>query len=254
MQPNKEVPLEKETTIKNGENPPSQEGGHQHKPITSFSDEDKPREKMMEHGARSLTNSELLAILVGTGTPQKTAIEMCQELLEHADNSLRKLYDMDWRSMTEINGIGAAKAITIKAALEIGHRVPKEELKKVVFRNSEDIFNYIKADLEYLTNEEIWIIFLRNDNSVIGKQKMTAGGQTSTVFDCKEIVRQILFRNASAIVMVHNHPSGNLTPSKEDKRITATLKDACALFNVRLLDHIIIGENEYFSFVDSDNL
>ncbi|MCQ2207195.1 MAG: DNA repair protein RadC [Paludibacteraceae bacterium] len=245
--------MENESSTQKG-NPPSKEGDPNHKPITSFSDEDKPREKMMANGARSLTNSELLAILIATGTPKKTAIEVCQALLEKTGNSLRKLYDMDWRAMTEIEGIGPAKAITIKAALEIGHRVPSEQKEaKVKCTSSEQIFKFIKPTLEYLPHEEMWIIYVKQDLTIIDKEKVSEGSSIATSFDIRKIVRNILDRKTCcAVVLVHNHPSGNLTPSQQDKNITRQLRDACKLFDVRLLDHIIVGEEEYYSFLDSN--
>ncbi len=211
---------------------------------------------MMANGARSLTNSELLAILIATGTTKKTAIEVCQDLLEKSGNSLRNLFDMDWRAMTNVEGIGPAKAITIKAALELGHRVPSEKNnEKIVLRSASDIFTYIKPTLEYLTHEEIWIIFAKNDLSLIDKVKISEGTGNAASFDIKKIMRHILDRHyCSAVVMVHNHPSGNLIPSIPDKNITRQLKEACKLFDVRLLDHIIVGEEEYFSFQESNLL
>lgn len=246
--------MEYDSASQNG-NPPSQEGIPNHKPITSFSDEDKPREKMMANGARSLTNSELLAILIATGTPKKTAIEVCQELLEKTGNSLRKLYDMEWREMTEIEGIGPAKAITIKAALEIGHRVPAEKNDEVKLKctSSEMIFQYIKPTLEYLPHEEMWVIYVRRDLTIIDKEKVSEGNSIATIFDIRKIVRHILDRKACCgVILVHNHPSGNLIPSTQDKNITKQLRDACNLFDIKLLDHIIVGEEEYFSFLDSN--
>lgn len=237
-------------------NPPSTGGDHSHKPITSFADEDKPREKLMANGARSLSNSELLAILIGTGTTKKTAIEVCQELLEKTGNKLRNLYDLDWRALTQTEGIGPAKAITIKAALELGHRVPKENNEeRILLKSSEDIFNYMKPRLEYLTHEEMWIVYLRNNLTVIDCGKVSEGTSTATLFDNKKIMRSILDRrHCNAIVLLHNHPSGNLTPSMQDKQITKKLKEACKLFEIQFLDHIIIGEEEYYSFNDTNLL
>lgn len=226
-----------------------------HKPLTSFIDEDKPREKLERHGAGVLTNTELLAILVATGTTKKTVLELCQEMMEKTNNSLRKLHEMSLKEIQRFDGIGKAKAITIKAALEIGKRAQNEPLgEKVVFRKSDDIFNYIRSSVEYLRVEEIWIIYLRRDNSVIDKECLAHGSQTNALFDIKEIMRHVLEMNAINVVMVHNHPSGNLIASKQDKEITKRLKDACATFDIRLLDHIIVGQNDYFSFADADIL
>lgn len=237
------------TSSQNG-NPPSKEGGKSHLSIKNLAEDDRPREKMRALGPGSMTNSELLAILISTGTTKKTAIEVCQELLQSADNSLRRLYDMDLGQIMKIDGLGPAKALTIKAALEIGHRVPREDNPRLILDSSGAIYEYIRPNLEYLDAEEIWLIFLRNNLSVIGKEQLSKGGQTQTQFDIKIAMRRILEMKASAVVMVHNHPSGSLVPSQQDKHITTKLKQACKIMDISCLDHLIIGENKYYSFAD----
>lgn len=231
-------------------NPPSESGEERHKTLKDLSEDERPREKMKALGVENLTSSELLAILVHTGTTKKTVIQICEELLQKANNNIRDLYDMSLEEMMEVNGIGEAKAITIKAALELGHKVNlKANTQKL--SGSSDFFEYLRSDLEFLDCEELWIVALRSNLSVIKKEMVSRGGITQTPFDVRLIMRRLLELKATGVVMAHNHPSGSLKPSNQDKEITKTLKAACDLMGIHMYDHIIIGAGEYYSFFDN---
>lgn len=249
--------MDKETN-ENGlgttQSPLATEGSFFHKSIKDLAEDDRPREKMLKDGAKSLSNSELLAILICNGTKNKTAVEVCQELLDKVDNNLKRLFETDWRTMTKVNGIGMAKAVTIKAALEIGVRVPREEKKVIRIGSSDDLYYYIRPDLEYLDHEEIWVVFVRRNNSIISKQRYSMGSKHNTIFDLKTIMRDSLSMNADGLFLVHNHPSGSSRPSGDDRKITRMLKQACEYMDTRFLDHLIIGDNEFYSFADKHEL
>lgn len=224
--------------------------------ITDWAAEDRPREKMMLHGIRSLSNAELIAILIGSGNVDETAVELSQRILNAAGNSLNRLgkYGID-DFVKPFKGIGEAKAITIMAALEIGRRRRDEELpKRPAITHSADVYNLMRGQMIDLPHEEFWVLLLNRANRVIDILRVSQGGTAATVVDVKLIMRSALQQLASALILCHNHPSNNLTPSMADDKVTAKIKAAAALFDMAVLDHIIVGEEGYFSYADEGRL
>ena len=224
--------------------------------ITEWALEDRPREKMMQHGIRSLSNAELIAILIGSGNVDETAVELSQRILNAAGNSLNNLgkYGID-DFVKPFKGIGEAKAITIMAALEIGRRRRDEELpKRPAINSSADVYNLLRGQMIDLPHEEFWMLLLNRANRVIDTIKVSQGGTSATVVDVKLVMLSALQQLASAIVLCHNHPSNNLRPSGADDKVTEKIRSAAALFDIAVLDHIIVGEDSYFSYADEGRL
>ena len=209
--------------------------------ITEWAIEDRPREKMMLHGIRALSNAELIAILIGSGNVDETAVELSQRILNSAGKPFK--------------GIGEAKAITIMAALEIGRRRRDEELpRRPSISGSADVYNLLRGQMIDLPHEEFWVLLLNRANRVIDTIKVSQGGTSATVVDVKLVMRSALQQLASAVILCHNHPSNNLNPSQADDKVTEKIKSAAALFDISVLDHIIVGEDGYFSYVDEGRL
>lgn len=220
--------------------------------LKTLAEEDRPREKMLAKGRQSLTNAELIAILIGSGNAQETAVELSARMLMHYRNDLQALGKLTVADLTAFHGIGPAKAVTIIAALELGRRRNLAEAEqKVVVRSSRDIFDTIHPLLGDLQHEEFWVIYLNKGNRIIDKERVSAGGVSGTVVDVKIILKQALQKLASGIILAHNHPSGNLQPSDADISVTRKLKEAAKLMEIAVLDHLIIGENDYYSFADN---
>ena len=219
--------------------------------INNWKLEDRPREKMYVSGAASLSDSELLAILINSGTRNHSAHELARELLARADNSLNRLTSLPLRRMCSIQGIGKAKAARITAALELGARA-QSELQEPQMRitASSSVFRIFSPILRSLRHEECWVLFLNRANRVIDKERISVGGLSATVMDPRVIMKKAVERLACSIILVHNHPSGNPAPSEMDRRQTHLLKDAAQLLDISLLDHVIIAGDKYFSFCD----
>lgn len=228
-------------------------------PITQWAEEDRPREKMMTQGKKSLSDSELIAILLRTGIPGASAIDLAKHILQQSGNSLTGLAKMEISDLQRLTkGLGKAKAVTILAALELGNRMLKEENenKEKIIKNSQDIFHFIAPSLIDLPHEEFWAIYLNQRNKVTWKQRIATGGLTQTTVDLRIIFRAALEHNAVAMAVTHNHPSGNLQPSSADKELTHRISEAGKILQVRLVDHIIVGINpngkpDYYSFSES---
>jgi DNA repair protein RadC len=223
--------------------------------IKSWAEEDRPREKMMEKGSSALSDAELIAIILGSGTKEMTAVDSAKKLLNSVDNDLNKLGKMSIRDLQKFKGIGAARAVTIAAAMELGRR-RKESDKQVKekIRQSKDIYDLFFPLLSDLPYEEFWMLYLNRSNSVVKKVKISMGGTDMTVIDLKFIAKSAIECLASSAVAVHNHPSGNTNPSKEDISLTEKIKNALSFFEISLLDHIIIADDKYFSFNDENRL
>ncbi len=219
-------------------------------PLKYRSADEQPREKLMEQGAESLTDEELIAILVSTGTKQRSAIDISNDLLETAGRDLITLHRNGWKEMEKVPGIGPAKAVTIYAAIELGYRMRNRTSKLDKISDSKDIVAIIRNDIEMLDHEELWLLFLNNCNKVIKKHRLSQGGLTSTLFDIRVAMKEAILADATGVIMAHNHPSGNINPSDQDKNITREMKRACGYMGMRLLDHVIIVGNGYFSFFD----
>ncbi len=220
--------------------------------ITEWAVEDRPREKLITKGTMSLSDAELLGILISSGNKKKSAVDLGRELLSMVNNNLTALGKLSISDLKKLNGIGPARAVTIAAALELGRRRKLEEQPEVLqIRCSGDvaeIFRPIMADLSY---EEFWILFLNRSNRVISRMKLSQGGISGTVTDVRLIMKNAIEHLASGIIVCHNHPSGNLSPSESDNRITQKIKEAGTLFDIQLLDHLIVTGNDYYSFADN---
>lgn len=225
--------------------------------MNQWSAADKPREKMLEHGKKYLTNTELIAILLRSGLQGKSVMKMAQEILSHADNSLTRLAQMDYSELSAMKGMGEAKATTLMAALELGWRMQGEMsgTKETIINDSRALFDYMIEKTADLAHEEFWAIYLNRRNKVLGRQCIARGGQTDTTVDMRILFRGALENKAVGLMVCHNHPSGNLRPSPADKRLTENILNAGKLLEIKLLDHIIVGikaggQAGYFSFHD----
>ncbi len=219
--------------------------------IHQWAEEDRPREKLLLKGRSVLSDAELIAILIGSGTTSLSAVDVAKNVLHLAGNDLNALAKLSVKELTEADGIGEARAITIISALELGRRRKESEpVKKPRITCSTDIYNLMKPDLLDLPIEEFWIISLNRANMVIRKTKISGGGVSGTVADPKVIFKAALDHLASAIVLVHNHPSGNLTPSQADRDLTRKVKEAGQLLDMPVLDHVIFTDHGYVSFAD----
>lgn len=226
-----------------------------HTTIRTWAEDDRPREKLMLKGRQSMSDTELLAILIGSGTRHETAVELAKNILHRAHDNLVELSKMNLNELTTVKGIGQARAITILAALELGRRRNESEVlirdKIKTSRDAYEIFRSTMGDRPY---EEFWIILLNKANKVLRKCNISEGGISGTVVDPKKIFKISLDNHASSIILGHNHPSGVVTPSEADQRITKKIRDAGAMLEVTVLDHLIIGENNYYSFADEGTL
>ncbi len=226
--------------------------------IKEMADSDKPREKMLTNGRKALSNSELLAIIIGSGSQKTNVLELSKRLLKDADNSLVELSKKGIAELKKEDGIGDAKAVSIVAALELGSRMwaEKRNGNDDVVKDSRSIYNIISGDLNQLAHEEFWALYLSNANKLITKRKIASGGLTATAVDVRMVLKTALENNAVGIALAHNHPSGSVKPSKQDIELTKTIKEAAKIMDIRVLDHIIIGEHfsagnvNYYSFFD----
>ena len=220
--------------------------------ITDWAVEDRPREKLYQKGTSSLSDAELLAILIGSGTKSRSAVDLGRELLSMADNNLNSLGKLSISDLTKIRGIGNARAVTIAAALELGRRRKLAEMPEMPqIKCSRDVFDLVTPVLSDLSHEEFWILFLNRSNKVINRMKLSQGGISGTVTDVRMIMKKAIENLASGIIVCHNHPSGNLSPSESDTRITQKIKEAGNLMDIQLLDHLIISDKDYYSFADN---
>lgn len=219
--------------------------------IKNWAKDDRPREKALAKGFESLSNTELIGILLRTGTKEESAIGVARLLLDSAGNNLNKLAQMNAKEISKIKGIGETKAITLLTALELGKRRNSEDvLINNAIHSSNDaneIFYPIMCDLPY---EEFWILLLSRSNSIICKQKISQGGISGTVTDVRLILKSAIDNMASSLILAHNHPSGNLKPSEQDIALTQKLKEAAKLMDINVLDHIIVTNSKYYSFAD----
>ncbi len=229
--------------------------GKKHLSISQWADDDRPREKMLTKGKGALSNAELLALLIGNGTKDMSAVELCKEILKLADNDIVALGKLSEKDLMQVKGIGPAKALTISAAMELGRRRRSHEspVKERLTKPSE-IYDYFNPEFENLNHEEFWIILLRRNLSIIKKERISMGGLHGTVVDITKIMKQAVEVEASSIVLAHNHPSGNLSPSSQDIDLTKKIVEACKIFGISVLDHLIITDNGFYSFADEGHL
>jgi DNA repair protein RadC len=219
--------------------------------IKKWAKDDRPREKLRSKGAQHLSDSELLAILIRNGARKKTAVDLAKDILSLCKNNLSVLGKLSVKELMKISGIGEAKAITISAALEIGRRRQSTiALDKLTVKSSKEIATYIQSLLRDLQNEVFGVVFLNQANRIKHYEVISVGGITGTIADPRIIFRKALAEDAVALILFHNHPSGNLQPSRADEELTAKIIQAAKLFDIRILDHIIVSEEGYFSFAD----
>ncbi|MBX2897750.1 MAG: DNA repair protein RadC [Cyclobacteriaceae bacterium] len=219
--------------------------------IREWSPEDRPREKLLLKGTSALSEAELVAILIGSGTTKTSAVELAKKVLLLGKNNLNELARLSVKDLMKIKGIGEAKAITIVAALELGRRRKAQDVEeKPKISSSKDAFELIQGDLMDLPHEEFWVLLLNRMHQVIKKKRISEGGVSGTVADPKIIYKLALEDLATGVIVAHNHPSGNLKPSQSDIDLTRKLKEAGKFLEVQLLDHLIIANRNYFSFAD----
>ncbi|XVJ65215.1 MAG: DNA repair protein RadC [Lacibacter sp.] len=220
------------------------------KSIKDWAPDDRPREKLLTKGSSALSNSELLAILLGSGTKTKSAIEVAKEVLDLAENNLNKLGKLNLYDYMKVDGIGEARAITIAAALELGRRRQATEAKRPVIQSSADIAHYLQAQLADTNHEVFLVAYLNRSNKIVHTEIISQGGITGTVADPRMILKKAIEHHAVSMVLCHNHPSGNLKPSKADEQLTQKIKEAARLLDMTVLDHVIVSEEGYYSFAD----
>lgn len=214
--------------------------------------DDRPREKLLVKGPSALSNAELLAIMIRTGTGKMNAVDVARTLLKAADGRLNSISDMPLERLCSVSGIGKSKAAAIAAAFELGRRSSVELVvqDKVSVSSPKIVFRMMLPLLRGLDHEECWVMFLNRANYVLGKERMSVGGMESTVMDVKAILRRALERKAAGVILVHNHPSGSALPGQADIRQTGILKKALQTCEIQLIDHVVIAEDSWYSFAD----
>lgn len=223
--------------------------------IKFLAEDDRPREKFLLKGKNSLSDSELLAIIMGSGSRDETAVELARKILASVDNNWHQLSLLTIKDLTKFKGVGEVKAISIATALEIGRRRASQEIpEKSQISSSNNAYQILKLHLADLRTEEFWAIFLNQSNKVIHISQLTQGGINQSIVDIRILFKNALDHFATGIIVAHNHPSGNLKPSSEDIHITKKIKEAGVLMNIQLLDHLIITQNSYLSFADENLL
>ncbi len=223
--------------------------------INQWAEEDRPREKMARLGAASLGNAELLAILIGSGSPQESAVELMKRVMADCNNSLNTLGKRSINELTRYNGVGPAKAITILAACELGKRRQAERAEeRADLGSATAIYNYMHPKMQDLDTEEAWILLMNRSFKLIKCQCISHGGISETAVDVRIIMREALLNNATAIALCHNHPSGNANPSRDDDRLTQNVKAAAETMRIHLADHVIVTDGKYYSYLEHGKL
>ncbi len=223
--------------------------------IRQWAKADRPREKLIQQGPKSLTNAELLAIILGSGNRSQSAFQLAQHILHSYNNNLRQLHCSQITALCKFNGVGSAKAVAVLASLELGKRTTHvTDQKQLKIKSSQQAYLCMEPELGALSHEEFWVLYLNNANIVLKKSRISVGGYTGTVVDVRIILKLALQLQAVAVILVHNHPSGTLKPSKADITITNKIKTAAQSMDIAVLDHIIFTEKAYFSFADQQML
>jgi DNA repair protein RadC len=219
--------------------------------IKNWASGDRPREKLLQKGKMALSDAELIAILIGSGSRKESAVELSKRILSSNKNNLNQLGKLSVQQLMLFKGIGEAKAITIIAAMELGRRRRTEEaLEQVKITSSNSVFELLQPLIGELDHEEFWILYLNNANKIIDQFQISKGGITGTLVDVRITLRKALEIGAVSLILAHNHPSGNLNPSEADKQLTNKLKTASESLDIKILDHLIVTEKSYFSFAD----
>lgn len=223
--------------------------------INQWAEEDRPREKMARLGAASLGNAELLAILIGSGSPQESAVELMKRVMADCNNSLNTLGKRTINELTKYNGMGPAKAITILAACELGKRRQMERAEeRADLGSATAIYNYMRPKMQDLDTEEAWILLMNRSFKLIKSQCISHGGISETAVDVRIIMREALLNNSTVIALCHNHPSGNANPSRDDDRLTQNVKAAAETMRIHLADHVIVTDGKYYSYLEHGKL
>ena len=223
--------------------------------ITQWAEEDRPREKMMQHGVSALSNAELLAILIGSGNTEESAVELMRKVLGDYRNNLNELGKVSIDELCRYKGIGPAKAITILAASELGKRRKEEKVEeRTTIFSSKDVYECFYPLMCDLPTEECWVLLLNQASKIIDKIRISTGGLNATAVDVRCILREALLKRASAIALCHNHPSGSVRPSREDDRLTQQVNQASQCMNIRLVDHVILTDGAFYSYADEGRI
>lgn len=223
--------------------------------INQWAEEDRPREKLMRLGAEALSNAELLAILIGSGSPKESAVELMKRVLNDCNNNLNTLGKRTIHELCQYNGIGEAKAITILAACELGKRRQAEKAEeRKSLGSASAIYEYMHPKMQDLDTEEAWILLMNQNYKLIKAERISHGGITETAVDVRIIIREALLHNATVVAFCHNHPSNNLRPSNDDNRLTQRIKSACDTMRLYFLDHLIITDGAYYSYHEEGKL
>lgn len=219
--------------------------------IKYWATDDRPREKLLSKGIDSLSDAELIAILIGSGNREQSAVELSKDILKSAENNLNELGRFSVNDLQKFKGIGEAKAISIVSALELGKRRKiSEVINRKQIKSSKDVFLIFGQKLGDLPYEEFWLLILNRANKIVDTKNISKGGVSGTVTDIKIILKEAIEKTASGIIVCHNHPSGNIKPSQSDINLTQKLKGACKLVDIPLLDHVIVSFSSYYSFAD----
>ena len=223
--------------------------------INEWAEEDRPREKLMRLGADALSNAELLAILIGSGSTKETAVELMKRVLKDCDNNLNTLGKMSIKELCDYNGVGEAKAITILAACELGKRRAREKAaERPDLGSATAIYNYMHPRMQDLDTEEAWILLMNQNYKLLKAERLSHGGITETAVDVRIIMKEALLHNATIIALCHNHPSNNISPSRDDDLLTKRIKGACDIMRIYFLDHIIVCDGIYYSYKEQGRL
>lgn len=219
--------------------------------ISQWAEEDRPRERLLAHGASALTNAELLAILIGSGTPQVSAVDLMKQVLGDCGNNLNALGKLSFRQLTAYKGIGEAKAVTLLAACELGKRRQMEQaLERPELSSAQAIYDYMRPRMQDLDVEEAWVLLMNHNFRHIATLNIARGGITEAAVDVRLILREALVAGATVVALCHNHPSGNAKPSRADDCLTESVKTACQAVRIHLADHVIVTDGQYYSYAE----
>lgn len=223
--------------------------------INEWAVEDRPREKLLRLGAEALTNAELLAILIGSGSTTESAVDLMKHVLGDCGNNLNQLGKLTVRQLTAYHGVGEAKAVTILAACELGKRRQKERaLERTQLNSAVAIYDFMLPQMQDLDVEEAWVLFMNQNFKLLRCMRLSRGGITETSVDVRVVMKEALLSGATVLALCHNHPSGNVKPSTEDDRITRRVQQACELMRIHFLDHLVITDGLYYSYQESGRL
>ncbi|MBQ6229365.1 MAG: DNA repair protein RadC [Prevotella sp.] len=223
--------------------------------INQWAEEDRPRERFVQLGASALSKAELLAILIGSGSPKESAVDLMKRVLKDCDDNLNTLGKMSLHELMDYNGIGEAKAVTILAACELGKRRQGEAaMHREQITSAQDIYECLHPKMQDLDVEQAWVLLLNQNYKLIKAERLSSGGITETAVDVRQIMKMAVLNNATVVALAHNHPSNNPHPSSDDDRITQRVKKACEIMRLHFLDHVIVTDGHYYSYHDQGRL